>query len=258
MGSRGPRPRGEAAARLGDAPQAPGIVGAGPVAALRGGTAAPKHGPGGARQAPGIKRLGPVAAPRGGKAAAKHCPRGAREEARFEYCGALAPTRGGDGADEERGAAARAVPARVAPPRDVPRFRKVAAGRDPRGRARICRSGAERRAARRAAPLLGRVERRRLHPRRGRGDAAHVQGAADVARHGAFEGEGRPGQRDRGRRLAARLIPLRTWRGRLDGPPRRRGRHGRGRPTYGGPSPPGPTSPSRPCARATSSTRGTD
>ena len=115
MGSRGPRPRGEAAARLGDAPQSPGIgVGAGPVATASGGTAAAKHGPGGARQAPGIKRLGPVAAPRHRKEAAKHRPRGAREEARFEYCGALAAARGGDGADEERGAAARAVPARVA------------------------------------------------------------------------------------------------------------------------------------------------
>ena len=118
------------------------------------------------RQAPGIKCLGPVAAPRGGKAAAKHCPRGAREEARFGIsCGALAPTRGGDGADEERGAAARAVPAWVAPPRDVPRFRKVAAGRDPPGRARICSRAQSADPARRAAPLKRRVERRRLHPR---------------------------------------------------------------------------------------------
>ena len=96
--------------------------------------------------------------------------------------------RGGDGADARRGAAARAVPARLAPPRHVPRLSESGGGHArPRGRAPIRGAGAERRAARRAAPAPGCVERRRLHARRGRATPADLQGAVRCSsRHGTF------------------------------------------------------------------------
>ena len=92
--------------------------------------------------------------PPGPATSSRRPDRGAREEARpREYCGAPAPTRGGDGADEERGAAARAVPR----PLHRGTYRALESVRragEREGFPRICWQGAERRSARpRAAPL---------------------------------------------------------------------------------------------------------
>ena len=78
------------------------------------------------------------------------------------------------------------------------------------------------------------------------------KGRPDAARHGAFRRQQRRRAGDLGPSAGRPLDTIANLARTSDGPPRRRGRHGRGRPTYGGPSPPGPTSPSRPCARATS------
>ena len=128
MGSRGPRPRGEAAARLGDAPQAPRA----PVLGQWRRSAAERRRQNMALEALVKRRASNVLGQWRRRAAAKRRQSIALEalaKSALRMCGALAPTRGGDGADEERGAAARAVPAWVAPPRHVPRFPESGAAR---------------------------------------------------------------------------------------------------------------------------------